>query len=160
MDEPRPLEWRAVVALLANSETRAALAGLSDADSLTATRRERALRRWEQAGVITRDADGAPLVDEARLRATLSAVSPGARVGPQRFLSSDGHIHTYPARPAERHELLEQVIERVLTGEEVITEATLNERLADFTENAATLRRYLVDAGLLHRQPDGTGYHR
>jgi hypothetical protein len=45
-----------------------------------------------------------------------------------------------------------------LGGEEDLPEAALNERLAQLTDDVATLRRYLVEAEVVERFPDGSGY--
>ena len=71
-----------------------------------------------------------------------------------RFLV-DGRIATYPRRTAVRRALLEHVVAGTLTGEEGLDEPALNERLRAYTDDPATLRRYLVDHGLLVRTPDG-----
>jgi len=39
-------------------------------------------------------------------------------------------------------------------------EKQLNERLQPFTDDTATIRRALVDLGLLQRTPDGAAYWR
>jgi hypothetical protein len=41
-----------------------------------------------------------------------------------------------------------------------LTEAEVNDRLEAFHPDVATLRRYLVDEGLLQRTPSGTKYAR
>lgn len=157
-DPAEPLDWRAVLALLANPETRAALAELSTGTKLTARTRAAALAKLAAAGLVEAAADGSPVVAEGRLRATLrQSASPSVK-GPERFLSREGRLTDYPARSADRTALLELVVARVLAPGESLSERDLGERLAGFTDDVATLRRYLVDAGLLSRLGDGSGY--
>jgi hypothetical protein len=126
-----PIDWRAVFALLANAETRSAFAEVID---------------------------GRLPSGEDRLRATLKAVAPAPATGVERFLTREGRIIGYPSRWSDRRELLALVLARTMGPDEHLTEAQLGERLAGFTEDVATLRRYLVDAGLLARSPDGRSY--
>lgn len=71
-----------------------------------------------------------------------------------------GRIRVYPRRPADRLALLTYVVERLLDDEERLAEPALNERMQRFTDDPATLRRYLVDHRLLARSDDGSDYRR
>jgi hypothetical protein len=157
-DPAEPLDWRAVLALLANTETRAVLAELSIEPQLTARTREAALAKLVAAGLVEAGPDGAPRVAEGRLRATLQRSAPPRVTGPERFLGGDGRLIEYPARSADRSAVLELIVTRAVAPGESLPERELGERLARFTDDTATLRRYLVDAKLLSRLPDGTGY--
>ncbi|MGC3993207.1 MAG: DUF2087 domain-containing protein [Propionicimonas sp.] len=160
MDVPEPLDWRAVLALLANADARAALATITEDPRLPENRRRAALAKWERTGVLTTDADGARAVDEERLLAAVRAAAARRPTGVERFLGTDGRIRDYPSRVADRRQLLELLADRVLARDEVVDEAELNERLTGLTDDVATLRRHLVDARLLSRAPDGTRYRR
>ncbi len=157
-DPAEPLDWRSVLALLANADTRSALAELSAPVSLTTRSRQLALAKLAAAGLVESDPDGHPRVAEARLRATLRDSAPPSLTGPERFLSRDGRLADYPARAADRTALLELIVMRVVSAGESLPERELGERLARYTDDVATLRRYLVDAGLLSRLGDGSGY--
>jgi hypothetical protein len=74
-----------------------------------------------------------------------------------RFVA-DGRIAAYPARLGKRLQVLAWAADKVLRPGERIDEPQLNLRMAPLTDDPATLRRYLVDAGLITRLPDGTGY--
>jgi hypothetical protein len=74
--------------------------------------------------------------------------------------SSWRRIDQYPARPADRREVLAWAADRVIVPGERVVEAEINERLSAIVDDFATLRRYLVDAGLLRRDADGRGYWR
>lgn len=78
--------------------------------------------------------------------------------GVARFLRKDGRIDRYPARQAPRRMLLEWVAGRVLAPGEALDERSFNARLAGFADDHVMLRRYLVDAGLVERAPDGSAY--
>lgn len=71
----------------------------------------------------------------------------------------DGRIAVYPRRAADRRALLEHVVAEAIGGDEGLGEPELNERLRAFTDDPATLRRYLVDHRLLVRTPDGGVYY-
>ena len=79
--------------------------------------------------------------------------------GVERFLHGE-RIDHYPARVSERRELLDWVVTRTLGEGEVLSEPEINARLATFTDDVATLRRYLVDEGFLFREPNGQSYER
>lgn len=153
-----PIDWRAVFALLANAETRSAFAEVIDGRLPSGAANRRALGRLVAAGLAEEGPDGRPIVAEDRLRATLKAVAPAPATGVERFLTREGRIIGYPSRWSDRRELLALVLARTMGPDEHLTEAQLGERLAGFTEDVATLRRYLVDAGLLSRSPDGRSY--
>ena len=157
-DPGDPLDWRAVLALLANTDTRTALAELADTAVLTARTRQAALAKLAAAGLVEPDPHGHLRVSEDRLRATLRQSAPPPLAGPERFLSRDGRITDYPARTADRNALLELIAARAVAPGESLPERELGERLARFTDDVATLRRYLVDANLLSRLGDGSGY--
>lgn len=147
------MEWRSVVALLANADTRRALAQVI-VETEPGAVSPRALARLAEAGVL--DADGR--VDQAALRALLKdSARPPAR-GVERFLTPTGRLMGLPSRPAERLELLGLLASRVLRRGEVVTEKELNARLSTIDDDVATLRRLMVEAELLERTPTGTEY--
>lgn len=158
--------WRGVIAALANPDTRRVLGLLlaeQDASehlaSLPQNRRDRILRTLADARVIERNAD------EPRLRverfAELLAAAPVERpTGIDRFFV-DGRLEHYPARSDDRAAVLLSLADRTMPDPgERIDERTLTERLATLTDDPVTMRRYLVDAGLLDREPDGSAYRR
>ena len=147
------MEWRSVVALLANPETRRALARVI-AETEPAGDAPRAVARLTQAGLLT--AEGR--VDEAALRALLQASARPVERGVERFLTPSGRLIGLPSKPSERFELLRLLSSRVLRSGEVVTEKELNARLAAFDDDVATLRRLMVEAELLERTPPGTEY--
>lgn len=81
----------------------------------------------------------------------------------RRFLvRGEDTIDRYPRRPADRRMLLQWIADRAFPVGEGgdLTESQVNERLYRYSDDVAVLRRYLVDAELLERFPDGTGYRR
>ncbi len=154
--------WRGVIAALANPETRRVL-GLrlveQDASehvaSLPQNRRDRILRTLAAARVIDRNA-GEPRLRFERFAELLSAAPVARPTGIDRFFV-DGRLEHYPARPDDRAAVLLTLVDRTMPDpDERIDERTLTERLATLTDDAVTMRRYLVDAGLLEREPDGS----
>jgi hypothetical protein len=151
--------WRGVVAALLNPDLRAALAEVTGEPQLTPARRERALARLEEVGMLRRTSAGLE-VDEAHLRALLAEGAAVRPTGPERHLDSDGRIDRYPAREDDRRELLAWAAASALAPDEVLTEAQLGERLMPLARDVALLRRHLVDAGFLERTPSGSSYAR
>ena len=149
--------WRGVVAALLNPDLRAALAEVTTDAALTPARRERAITRLEELGLVRRSGDDIAF-DDAVLRGILSESAPTKATGPQRYLTAEGRIDRYPVRDADRRELLEWVATRALRPGEVLTEGEINERLEPFTPDVAVLRRYLVDYEVIERTRSGSQY--
>lgn len=161
-----PNAWRGVIAALANPESRRVVGLLlaeHDASgylaSLPLRRRERVLRVLTDAGLL--DTTG----DTLRLRAErfgeLLAAAPVERpTGIERFVIN-GRLEQYPAGADDRASLLQYLVVRVMPDPaELVDERTLTERLEVLTDDPVTVRRYLVDARLLEREPDGSAYRR
>lgn len=148
-------EWRRVVAALANDDRRAVYAeAVLGMPGTASARRDKHVRSLQNAGLLT--AEGAPTDVFAHL---LSEHPAEAKQGVDRWLR-DGRIDHYPAKPSHRRELLDWVAARAIGAGERLDEKHLGERLAEFTTDVATLRRYLVDAGLLTRDAIGSVYER
>lgn len=81
-----------------------------------------------------------------------------AQTGPERFLTPDGRIQWFPAASADLRKLLDLIVPRLLSPDEVLTESEMNERAARVTDEVALLRRQLVDHGLVERTPSGSEY--
>ena len=155
--------WRPVVAALANSDARhvyaEAVLGLPDSGVLPMVKRERAVEVLRAAGLIEVDSGGHHRATSEGLRALLAEGAEPKREGVDRFIR-DGRIEQYPARPSDRRAVLEWVARELLSPGEELSEAEVNERLARHHDDVASLRRYLVDAGLLQRTPSGDSYRR
>lgn len=149
--------WRGVVAALLNDDLRAVLGETAPAAALTPARRERAIARLVDLGVVARAGDDVLL--EASVLRELLATAPRPN-GPERFLDHDGRIDRYPSHPGERRTFLEWVLSRTFRPGEVLTEPEVGERLAPLAPggDVAVLRRYLVDNGLLERTRSGSQY--
>jgi hypothetical protein len=63
----------------------------------------------------------------------------------------DDRLVTFPARHEKRLVVLRYLRDRVFTEDRPYPEAEVNQRLALFNRDAAALRRYMVDAGLVTR---------
>ncbi|WP_249353680.1 DUF2087 domain-containing protein [Microbacterium sp. 2FI] len=154
--------WRGVMAALLNPDLRQVLAEAMTATDaaavLPAARRARAAGRLADLGLVRIDDAGAVRFDEGGIRRVLDEAPIAKPTGPARYLDADGRIDRYPVRDADRRELLAWIAARAFRPEDVLTERAVNERLAQFTDDVAALRRYLVDAGLLERTRSGTEY--
>ncbi|BDZ64711.1 DUF2087 domain-containing protein [Agromyces mangrovi Wang et al. 2018] len=160
-------DWRRVVAMLVEDDRRTAFAmavlGTTRAEveaRLGGRRAGRALHALAEVALVTEDADGVLSADGAVFHDLLhgSATARATR-GPERFLRG-GRIAQYPAGADDRRALLELVVDRAIGTGEVLDEGRVNERLGDFTDDVAMLRRALVDAGLLERTRSGSEYAR
>jgi hypothetical protein len=153
-------DWRPVVAALANREAREVWARLvlGEGGLPGNTRGARALILLEKAGLIRRERDGDYRPDDAVLRRLLASSAATRPRGVERFLRPDGRIDRFPAGAADRAALLAHVAEASLPDGETVGERELTERLAEFADDPVTLRRRLVDAGLLARTPTGSAY--
>lgn len=153
-----PNQWRRIVAVLANPELRRVFAELvlDEGEPLTEARRDRALGRLRDAGMVGPDGR---LHDEV-FTELLAAAPPVVKRGVERFLDADGRIVQWPTGADDRAELLEWLVERVLPAGESVDERTLTERLAEHSGDPVAYRRYLVDAGLVARSRDGAAYRR
>jgi hypothetical protein len=63
----------------------------------------------------------------------------------------DGRLATIPAQGRKRQVILRFLVERVFTEDRTYPETEVNQRLALFHPDVASLRRYLVDGGLVQR---------
>ena len=70
----------------------------------------------------------------------------------------DDRIETWPAKPDDRTAVMRWAAERALRPGEQVDEQTVTERLGALWRDPATLRRDLVDNGLLERAADGSSY--
>jgi len=145
-------EWRRIVAALDNPGRRAVYAELVlGVTGLPTTKRTKAIAALQDAGLV--DDEGKAIPDVfARL---LAEHPPVTRTGIDRWVV-DGRIQHYPAKPADRLEVLEWVATQLTPGS--YSEAEITEQLTAFTSDVASLRRYLVDAELIHRDADGSIY--
>ena len=71
----------------------------------------------------------------------------------------DGRLREIPRKPALRAVVLEWLASLFEPGR-TYTEPEVNAILKERHDDHAALRRYLVDASLLHRTDDGRTYHR
>jgi hypothetical protein len=127
----------------------------------------------EFAGVVHKEADLFTLDPEAMeslSRQQFAAQSPAvdpvpAGVDEKRrkvlanFLKPPVELRQLPAQPAKLRLVLEHVVTAFEPGAQY-TEKQVNEVLRRFHPDAASLRRYLVDAGLISRESDGSRYWR
>jgi hypothetical protein len=95
----------------------------------------------------------AALREAARARPPRNGTLPGATPAQEKALRNfveGGRITQIPMRASQRAVLVEYLASRFEPGVEY-GEPEVNERLLEFHDDYAALRRYLVDADLLHR---------
>jgi hypothetical protein len=74
-------------------------------------------------------------------------------------LNPDGTIKTIPLQPVKRQVILDYLINAFIVGINY-SEKEVNMILAHFHPDTSALRRYLIDAGMLERERDGSRYWR
>lgn len=158
-------DWRPIIAALANPNSRRIFAQIvlsEDPETLgrglSPTRRNHALEVLVNSGLIHESEDGWVECDDIFGRVLAAAPRRERRTGVERFLTDAGKVDRYPSNKRERRELLDLIAGRALEEGEVVPEAILNDRLNAFTDDPATLRRYLVDEEILERSRTGSEY--
>ena len=90
--------------------------------------------------------------DGEPLEATLGRLAPTPdEAKTLRAYLVDGRLTTIPAQPKKRDIVLRFLLERVFTEDREYPEKEVNQRLALFHPDVASLRRYLYDAGYVDR---------
>lgn len=170
-EQTAPEQWRTIAAALADERrlrlyarivTAAERGAPLDGQDLDPKERK-SLAVLQKAGLVTSGAcDVHPAGGVfARLLAT-GKEAPDTSV--RRFLVN-GKISSYPRRQADRLELLHYVAGHVFEsvpappGEvPVLTEREITGRLGGYSTDPAAVRRYLVDEGIVLRNPEGSRY--
>ncbi|MFC7431945.1 MULTISPECIES: DUF2087 domain-containing protein [unclassified Agrococcus] len=156
--DPRPL-----LAVLADADRRLLLSDVTVAaarlspvvaERLPASDRRR-LEALERVGLVE-VVDGLAWPRDP-FTATLEPTPP--RAGIERFVH-EGRIRDWPRRPADRLALMRWASEQAVAVDETVDEPTVTARLGAVWRDPVTLRRDLVDAGLLARDPEGRAYRR
>ena len=75
------------------------------------------------------------------------------------YLNKNGSLKQIPSQPAKLQVVLNYLIDAFIPATDY-SEKEVNVILRRFNEDTAGLRRYLVDAGLLSRESDGSRYWR
>ncbi|WP_427016827.1 DUF2087 domain-containing protein [Pseudarthrobacter sp. P1] len=146
------MPWQPVVAALANARLREVYAGAVLGADVGATETE--LSRLAEAGLLDPQ-DNA--VAEGIFAALLESGATPRPEGVEKYFAA-GMLTRLPAGPAAREEVLAHLAERLLPGEDVLSEVDINRLLATVTDDVPMLRRALVDHGYLWRNADGSQY--
>jgi hypothetical protein len=112
------------------------------------------VKRLVDAGLVTVDGDAYRVVPEVFREALAKAPA-----DPLDGLFRHGRLVTIPHSGKRRRLLLAHLAERFEPGR-LYTEQDVREKLSMVHDDHATLRRYLVDEGLLQRSSDGGAYGR
>ena len=138
------------------------VATVEERTGLTADEAARALGQLVSAGIVTQGGDGLEVDLRALSEAARSASPPRRKpelvdATPEQaavlrnFVDEYGRIVRLPARDAKRRLVLEYVAERFEPGREY-DEKQVNGILLELHDDHVTLRRLLVDDGLLTRE--------
>lgn len=156
--------WRPIAAMLADDGRRllwaqvvtGAATGRPVSGAALGARQRRAADALARVGLVTIDGEAVLPADPFT---PLLGHRPAAQ-GIERFLRG-GRIAAWPKRPADRADLLAWAAERAVPESTAsVDERAVTAALAAVSDDPATLRRDLVDAGLLERAPDGSSYRR
>lgn len=171
-DQPAaPEQWRAVAAALADDRrlrlyariiTAAERGTPLDGQDLEPKERK-SLAALQKAGLVSSGACDVQPAGGVFARLLASGKEP-PETSARRFLL-DGKVSVLPRRQADRLELLHYVAGHLFEtvpappGElPVLNERGITERLAEYSEDPAAVRRALVDEGIVSRNPDGSRY--
>jgi hypothetical protein len=120
----------------------------------------RLLPRLLRAGLLARGPAGRLVARPAAFRVPdLAGAPPGAAPDVSR-LFRNGRLTGIPARQAPRSALLAFLAGHLFEPGRGYPEAEVNAAIGRYYSDFATLRRYLVDEGLLVRSADGSCYQR
>ncbi|MFC4335970.1 DUF2087 domain-containing protein [Salininema proteolyticum] len=123
----------------------------------------RLLKQLVQSRMVVSE-EGRWRVDRDRLRATVKNARPdrSAPTGTEELANfyESGRLRQIPVKRDMRVRLLEDLAKRLFAQDAEYAEKQVTERLLSEFDDPATLRRYLVDEGLLDREPDGSVYRR
>ncbi|KKK07727.1 DUF2087 domain-containing protein [Micromonospora sp. HK10] len=153
-DDRRRAVFAAIVLGAADLTTVASRAGLSTRDAATA------VRRLADLGVVTDDGtglrvDGRWLREQARAGAAASVPAANPRESILRTFLRDGALTRLPAQRGRRRVLLEHITDRSFETGVRYPERAVDDALRGWCEGGTadhvTLRRYLIDERLLHR---------
>ncbi|GAA4656547.1 DUF2087 domain-containing protein [Arthrobacter cryoconiti] len=159
------LPWQPVLAALANEyamkvyarqvliDTPAGMAETGVPYPVDARERQ-ALNRLVAVGLLDPDTF---LPIPGALARVLAANATPKREGIERFFES-GMLTRLPMNAAQRLEVLEHLAQRLIPTETDLAELDINRLLATVTRDIPTLRRALVDHGLLLRNVEGSRY--
>ena len=160
-----------IVGLLTHKPLRAA--EIAEAMNLPLQEVIKHLFHLEQGSIVLRSVDGLYSLDKEGLenlaRHSFEGTRPAyipdsmmkedARKVLAGCLKADGSIIQIPAQPGRRRVILDYVLNAFEPGQ-IYAEREVNLLLARFHKDTASLRRYLIDEGLLARERDGSKYWR
>jgi hypothetical protein len=146
---------KVVAALALGATTTAAVREVTGLDARTVGR---AVARLDDAGLVAHDGDAVRL-DLTPLREAARATAPPEDYGDTdeetakvlRAFLRDGRLTGMPAHRAKRRLLLDHVVQVFEPGERY-AEKEVDALLRAFADDYVTIRRYLVDEGLLSRE--------
>ena len=135
--------------------------GVAGRTGLSEEEAARALGHLVSAGIVVQREDGlhadarvfadaARAVSPPRVKPDLSDATPEQAAVLRNFVGGEGRVEALPARAAKRRLVLEYVAERFEPKREY-GEREVNAVLEQVHDDYVTLRRYLVDEGLLER---------
>ncbi|MDO4241724.1 MAG: DUF2087 domain-containing protein [Microbacteriaceae bacterium] len=161
MSNNSALDWRQVIAMFANPETRQIIAKMMLGENfeqataeMKANRQANLKGRLERLGLVGENGE----FQADLFRNILDQDPVQKKVGIEKFITDDGRISSYPMNADLRIELLEWVAKQVLQPGEVIAEKEMNQRLLRFHNDFSTLRRYMIDYEIMERTSTGTEY--
>lgn len=161
---PRRLDLLATAARLASGREECPLSALAAATGRSQRDLAKDLARLQECGLVS-VRGGCVTADLTPLRTAAAAIDESLPV--TRLLDTDpdlgrlfrhGRLRTWPENPSLLHRIA-RVAVRLLPRDEELSEAEVNARLSQLHPDHATVRRLLVDEGLVTRGAS-TAYRR
>jgi hypothetical protein len=118
-----------------------------------------------QADVYQMDLDALEVLSREQFSKARESYAPAPEISAasakvlKAYLKVDGSLGEIPAQPFKRHVILMHIL-RSFESNRDYSEREVNFILKKFHEDHASLRRYLIDTGLLERESDGSRYWR
>lgn len=145
--------WQKIFSTLASEQLREAYARAVLGQGPDGSSRE--FSKLLESGLLLSDGS----VNDGLLKEILGTSAHPRPQGVDRFFR-EGRLNGLPASQGDRRAVLEHLAGRLFPADRELEEPTVNLLIATVTHDIPTLRRALVDAGYLERNPDGTGYRR
>ncbi|GID28165.1 DUF2087 domain-containing protein [Paractinoplanes brasiliensis] len=160
-----PLRLRAYAELVQRGQEGATIAELAYILDVPVQTAGETLARLVGASLATGTGNGVYRASPGELREAAQAIDRSQPIAsyladyPQlRANFTHGRLTSMPPTLSERYTLLGELLSRFLALEGLHTEAEINRRLSEVTDDVAAARRMLVETGWLERDQSGSTY--
>lgn len=152
-----------VIATLANKECQKMYAKiiLESTPEVLNHRDRKVIEKLKKVGLVEEsEKEGLQVTDIfSKYLSTIKDSKPQDSDSVQKFLTN-GRVHSWPSKVRDKDKLLIWIIQKSISKNEKISEHKLNERIRNYTNDPALVRRFGVDHGILVRNPSTQIYER